>query len=125
MRFGLISLCLFAVSLAVAAEPDIRVAQAAQAGDREAVRRLIAQHADVNTALGDGSTALHWAASRDDLAMARLLLATGAKPNARSRVAGLTPLFAAATNGSAEMIELLAKAGADVNAADSVGATAL
>ncbi len=125
MQFRPICLGLAIACLAAGAEPDIRLAVAAQAADRNVISKLIAEHADVNAALGDGATALHWAASRDDVATARLLIAAGAKPNPKTRVAGLTPLFAAATNGSAEMIELLARAGADVNAADSTGATVL
>ena len=34
---------------------------AAKNGDGAAIRQLIAQKADVNAALGDGMTALHWA----------------------------------------------------------------
>ena len=49
------------------------VADAAMAGDTAAVRTLLAQHADVNVTQGDGATALHWAAYRQDLEMANLL----------------------------------------------------
>ncbi|NNF27800.1 MAG: ankyrin repeat domain-containing protein, partial [Gemmatimonadetes bacterium] len=43
------------------------VADAAQAGDVESVRRLLSAGEDVNGAQGDGMTALHWAALRGDL----------------------------------------------------------
>ena len=125
MLFRPICLVLALATFAAAAEPDTRIALAVQASDRAALGKLIAQHADVNAALGDGSTALYWAANRDDVPAARLLIAAGANPNLKTRIAGLTPLFAAATNGSAEMIEVLVKAGGNVNAADSTGATVL
>ena len=42
------------------------IADAAQNGDREAVRALLKKGLDVNEAQGDGSTALHWAAIKGD-----------------------------------------------------------
>jgi ankyrin repeat protein len=91
------------------------VADAAMRGDREAVRAAVARKADVTLAQADGSTALHWAAERDDLDMADVLLKAGARVGAQTRE-GVTPLQLAATNGSAPMIARLLKAGADVNA---------
>src|SRR5580765_5092731 len=46
------------------------VADAAMRGDREGVRAALARKADVTLAQVDGSTALHWAAERDDADMA-------------------------------------------------------
>ena len=43
------------------------VADAPRAGDRDAVRTLLKDGADVNAPQGDGMTALHWAAERGDL----------------------------------------------------------
>ncbi len=107
------------------AAADTRLADAARRGDREGVRTLLKQKADVNTAPGDGATALHWAAYHDDLEMAKLLLATGANVKAATRVGAITPLFMACTNGSAAMIEALLKAGADANSVKANGTTAL
>ena len=42
-------------------------------GDRDAVRALLQQGADVNAAQGDGMTALHWAAERGDAEMTAML----------------------------------------------------
>jgi len=109
-------LACFCAAAMSAAEPDMRVADAAMNGDRAAVRTLLGEKASVSGAQGDGMTALHWAAYRDDVELARALLAAGANPRAATRDGGLTPLSMAATNGSAAMIELLLKAGADVNA---------
>jgi ankyrin repeat protein len=94
-------------------------------GDREAVRAAIARKADVNAAQVDGTTALHWAAERDDVAMADLLIKAGARAAARTRE-GVTPLQLAAINGSASMLDRLLKAGADANTTlTTAGDTAL
>jgi len=98
-----------------AAAATAEIAEAAMRGNLEAVRAAIARKADVNAAQIDGSTALHWAADRDDLAMAELLIGAGARVEARTRE-GVTPLRLAAMNGSAPMIDRLLKAGADANA---------
>src|ERR1019366_1154548 len=97
----------------VLAAGDTRLPDAARQGDRNAVQTLLRQKADVNAGEGDGTTALHWAASTNDIEMAKTLLAAGANVKAKSRIGGVTPLFMACRNGSAAMIELLLKAGAD------------
>lgn len=113
------------VACASAASMDVRIADAAQQGDRDAVRDLIRQKADVNATQGDGMTALHWAAFRDDVETARLLLAAGANFNTTTRNGALTPLLLACVNGDPAMVEALLKAGADANSAKADGATAL
>jgi len=72
----------------------------------------------------DGTTPLHRAAERDDVAAAQALLKAGADPRAANRY-GVTPLSLACTNGSAPMVTLLLDAGADPNAALPGGETAL
>ena len=80
---------------AVAAGPtDTRVADAAAAGNLTAVRALIKAGADVNGAQGDGMTALHWAAMKDDAAMTQVLVAAGASPKAITRLGDYTPMKA-------------------------------
>lgn len=116
------------VGLSIAAllpAADIRLADAAMRGDKEAVRSLLKQKVDVSTPQGDGATALHWAAFHDDLGMAQMLLLAGANVKAATREGAITPLFMACTNGSASMIEALLKAGADPNSTKSNGTTAL
>src|ERR1700674_653986 len=102
---------LLCVSLA-AASSDI--ADAAMKKNREAVRSLVDQKADVNAPQPDGATALHWAARWDDLEMADLLIRAGANVQAVNRD-GARPMFLACQNGNAAMIERLLKAGADPN----------
>jgi len=111
--------------LLFAAPNDTRVADAAMQGNREAVRGLLKQAADVNAAQGDGMTALHWAASKDDVEMAQMLLYAGANVRAATRLGGITPLWMAAQNGNARMIEMLLEAGADANSAALTGVTPL
>ncbi len=105
------------VSVAAFSAASSPVADAAQAGDKAAVRALIQQKADVNVAQADGATALQWAAYRNDLELADLLIAAGANPKAPNRD-GFSPLILASTNGSGPMIAKLLKAGADANERD-------
>ncbi len=98
---------------------DTTLADAAMSGNLDAVRSLLQEKADVNTPQGDGMTALHWAAYRDDLEMARLLIDADADVEAKTRLGEITPLFMASKNGSAGMIELLLGAGADANATNT------
>ena len=95
-----------------AAVPDTRLADAARAGDRDAVNTLIASGATVDAPGPDGTTALHWAVYHDDLAMTSRLLDAGANVNAVNRN-GATPLTLGCTNRGAAVIDRLLKAGAD------------
>jgi ankyrin repeat protein len=108
-----------------AAPSSSSVADAAQGGDRDGVRTLLKQAADVNAAQADGMTALHWAAMRNDADLAQTLLYAGANVKATTRINGYTPLLLAMKNGNAAVLEPLVKAGADVNAATSNGTTPL
>ena len=83
-------------------------------GDKAAVEKLVAQHADVNAPQADGATALHWAVFQSDQAMVDLLLGAGANPKAANHD-GSTPLWLACINGDAAVIAALLKAGADAN----------
>jgi ankyrin repeat protein len=103
---------------------DLRLIEAVKSNDVGAVRALIAQKVDVNETEADGSTALHWAAQRDNPEIVSLLLAAGADVRAANRY-NVTPLFLAATNGSALVIERLLEAGADPNGTAEAGETAL
>jgi ankyrin repeat protein len=100
------------------------IATAAKAGDRAAVRRLIAARADVNATERDGSTALLWATYNSDIELVRALLAAGAKPDAANRF-GVTPLLQASSTGDMPIIEALLKAGANAELAHPEGQTPL
>ena len=90
------------------------MADAVERADKAAVQKLLDQHADVNIAQNDGSTALHWAVFHSDKATVDLLLKAGANPKAANRE-GSTPLWLACINGDAGIISSLLGAGADAN----------
>ena len=79
------------------------------AGDKDTVRTLLKQGQDVNAAMGDGMTALHWAAKRGDVELAQMLLYAGANVKAMTRLGGYTPLLLASQVGEPKMIDLLLK----------------
>ena len=85
---------------------------------------LIESGTDVNEPDVDGATALHWAVHADQLEATRILLAAGANPEFESRY-GVTPLYLAAVNGNAPLIESLLDAGADAGAFGPNGETML
>jgi uncharacterized protein len=107
------------------AAPSAPVADAAMQGNKDAVRTLLKQAADVNAAQGDGMTALHWAAMKDDAELVQTLLFAGANVRATTRIGSYTPLILAARSGSGSVIAPLLTSGADANSATSNGTTAL
>jgi len=114
-------------AITAAATADLRLIEAVKNRDVESVRALLQERPariDVNAAQGDGATALHWAAHRDDLAIADLLIRAGARANVANDL-GATPLHLACTNRSAAMVERLLAAGADARATLLNGETAL
>ena len=107
---------LILVCLSTTAHPahgaDLSVIGAVKAGDLAAARALVRRGIDVNATEGDGMTALHWAAYRDDGEAVALLLAAGAAPNAVTRF-GVTPLALASENRNAAIVRQLLDKGAD------------
>jgi ankyrin repeat protein len=120
---------------------------AARAGSREAVAALLARGADVNARERRlGETALMWAAAENHGAVVEQLLAHGADAGARSNTAvfprysfgdgivalmmtlprgSWTPSMYAARQGSLDAARALAAGGADLDAGDPQGTTAL
>ena len=91
------------------------------------VERLLAEGANPNAdrvSGYEGRPALFHAATFGYVDIAAKLIEKGAKVNYGADRGAVTPLMAAALNGSAQMVELLVKSGAEVNAA-AAGATAL
>ena len=119
-----ILLVIFAQAALIAAGADARLIKAVRSKDAATVRALIKQRVDVNAPLGDGATALHWAAHVDDLTIADLLIRAGARA-AVANDNGFTPLHLACINRSGAMVERLLSAGADANAASLNGETVL
>ena len=100
------------------------IIDAVRTGNRQAVRALITQKANVNITAVDGSTALLIAVDADDVETARLLLAAGADPKVANRY-GVAPITVAARNGNAALVEALIGAGADPSFATPGGETVL
>jgi ankyrin repeat protein len=88
--------------------------EAVKRQDVAGTRALLAQQADPDAADADGSTALHWAAQRNNLELVELLLASKANPVAATRY-NVTPLYLASLNGHVAIMERLLDAGADPN----------
>jgi len=104
---------------------DSALVLAAEQDDAAQVAALLKRHASPNAALGDETTPLHWAAYNDDLALTKLLLASGAKADVRTRLRGLTPLQMAAENGDAALIDALLQGGATADVTNDSGTTPL
>lgn len=121
---ALIVVIFFATPALVFSQSDLRLAEAVRTGDHAGLRALLQARVDVNAPSPDGSTALHWAAERDDVEAVDLLLAAGADVKAANRY-GMTPLLVACTNGNAAIVQRFLKAGADPNTALPEGETAL
>jgi uncharacterized protein len=120
----LVTVCCTAGGLASAAEPDLRIQEAAARQDKVAIRALLKQRVDVNVARADGATALLWATHWNDLETVDLLLKAGANVNAVDDH-GVTPLSEACGNASLAMVEKLLQAGANPNLAQNSGLTPL
>jgi ankyrin repeat protein len=123
MSVAVAALCVSA--LLKAAPGASPVADAAERGDMEAVRALLKQAGDVNAAQADGMTALHWAAMKNDVQLADILLYASANVKATTRIGSYTPLILAAKNGNAAVLEPLLKNGSDANSRTANGTTAL
>jgi ankyrin repeat protein len=118
---------LIAIASAVAvpaAGAPARVVDAVRDGDSAALRALLKQHADVNLAETDGTTALAWAARQGDAATVDLLLRAGADAKKANRY-GISPLSLAAEAGDTAILLRLLNAGADANTTVADGETAL
>ena len=123
ISFSALIALVLAVTLSAAGSAP--VADAAMAKDREAVKALLKDGADVNAAQGDGMTALHWAARNGDAELTQMLLFAGANVKATTRLGGYTPLMMAAEQGHATVIAALVSGGSDVKAANALGTTPL
>ncbi len=101
------------------------VLEAAKSGDLGTLRRLVKDVSLANFFDHEaGTTPLHLAASRGDLAVVQFLLDKGARVDAQDKD-GKTALILAAAEGYRDMVELLLKRGANPTASDTGGRTAL
>jgi ankyrin repeat protein len=118
----------FAIILALLLLPltsvlaDSLVADAAMVDDIGRVTQLLRQGEDVNTAQGDGMTAIHWAAENGNGAIADLLVTAGANVDAITRMGGYSALHLASRIGASEVVGVLLTAGSNVAAETTTGA---
>src|SRR3989442_13475164 len=86
------------LSAAVPSAWSADLLDAVRRGDHRAVRELLQNHADINAAQPDGSTALVLAADRDDAEVAGLPVGGRANSQSAKQYSG-TALFLAFTRG--------------------------
>jgi ankyrin repeat protein len=130
MRPAIFCVLMLAIGAAQAEKPVVDVAEqpaalvtAARNDDVEGVQKLL-ESADVNQTSADGTTALHWAVYRNNLALVEKLIAAGAKVNTKNQY-GSSPMSEAAVVGNIEVMKRLLAAGADAESANADGQTAL
>lgn len=96
------------------ASDDLRLVDAARAGDLAAVERVLATGAPVDAAQPDNATALHWAVHHNAPAMVDILISAGVDVDAANDE-DTRPLALAVLNRSAPIVRRLLEAGADPN----------
>ncbi len=96
-------------------------------GHQETVEVLLAAGADVNAVTRESMkvTPLHSAVAARQIGIGRLLLARGAKVNARQAEGGFAPMHEVAANGDLEFARLLLENGAEINVKTEDGKTPL
>ncbi len=116
-------LCGLAIA-GLGAADDHRLVDAAKRQDWQAVRDLLQQGQDADTAQADGATALHWATYWNDAATVGHLADAGANLDAENDY-GATPLWVACANRHTESVTRLLDAGANPNIGLRSGETLL
>jgi len=111
-------------SLVAVAPVDSPLIDAVRRGSLDGVRAILDQTDNVDVRLGDGSTALQWAVHEQRHEMVDLLLEAGADVTTANRH-GVSPVWLAAENGDAPMLQRLLDAGADANRTMRGGETVL
>ena len=97
---------------------------AAEAGDVELVKQLLAQGASVTAQDSSGRTALIAAAYRNQVAVAEVLIGAGADVNVQDRSQQSAYLIPTA-DGYLELLRLTLRSGANVHSTDSYNGTGL
>jgi len=101
-------------------EPNASLLRAAEDGDATQVARALRAGADIETRDGSGRSALLLAATFDRVAVARVLVAMGASPDALDDRHD-TPWLVTGVTGSVEMLEALLPAGPDLTIRNRYG----
>ena len=98
---------------------------AARNGHNDLVEALIEAGADINTTSIQKMTALNYAINANNLDAIKLFIENGIDPDMVIDKYETTLLMWAAKNGHNELVEVLIKAGADINKKDKIGESAL
>ncbi|BDI33620.1 hypothetical protein CCAX7_56710 [Capsulimonas corticalis] len=110
------------VALLIAAGASVGLVEAARLNDEAQLQKWIAQETDPQSA--EMAQAFWYAAGSSSVSTIALMLERGVPVDSRY-AKGMTPLMRAAGQGRDDICRLLLAHGADVNAVDSIGATAL
>ena len=121
VTFAALSLGILAGATAGSDDPLIT---AVKDGLQPEVKAILGKHANVNAVDTNGATALAWAAMRDNVPVAALLLKAKADPNLPD-VSAITPLRIAIDNYSLPITKLLLENGANPNSGGPRGETPL
>lgn len=105
-------------------DAQIALAGAAQVGNIPGMEQALGNGAGVNTEWGL-NTPLSWAIYGDQSAAVKFLVSRGAKVNAHFGLPKRTALQQAAQGGNLDIVIYLVEAGADINARNKFGRTAL
>jgi uncharacterized protein len=97
--------------------------KAANRGDLEAVREILASGTDPDARDSYGGTALHAAMFQDNMEIVQLLIDHGYDVNAQGSSNGYTPLHDAVWAGNLAAAEILIKNGADLSIQNREGQT--
>ena len=108
-----------------AEDSESQLINAANRGDVATVLQLVGVGVNVNAKDSTGVTALTQAAWGGHSEIVRILLVSGADPDAKDDRADMTPLMWAVWKGYAETVETLLENGASVLVADKNARTAL
>jgi ankyrin repeat protein len=114
----------FLAGAALAAENILTLQTAAKEGNRAAMQSLLNSPVKPNVAGAEGTAALVWAASRNDVEMADMLLRAGANAKSANEF-GATPVYAAAGHANPGLVTKLLAAGGDPNVGIPSGETPL
>jgi hypothetical protein len=101
-------------------EKNAALLQAAKTGDQASVKRLLDQHADIDTQDWYGDTPLHLAIKNEQPATADLLVSKGANVNEKGAL-GDTPLHLSIYKNNNELTDLLRSKGADASILNQYG----